>query len=75
MRAVPDPTPADLLDISEEIEGIPDSKESGGVILVDSGPDKNLNEPVEGNRTFPQQGEFWRLILAQINKETLLRKQ
>ena len=46
--AGPDPTPADLLDISEEIEGIPDSKESGGVILVDSEPDKNLNEPVEG---------------------------
>ena len=37
-----------MLDISEEIEGIPDSKESGGVILVDSEPDKNLNEPVEG---------------------------
>ena len=34
--AVPNPTPADLLDISEEIEGIPDSKESGGVILADS---------------------------------------
>ena len=33
--------------MSEDMRGIPDSKESRG-ISVESSPDRNLNKPVEG---------------------------